>query len=126
MDKYGLTGLERLQHISEATGKIIHFCKGKSEADFLTDSMISSSILYQFIIIGEAIQYVDTDILKKYPYQWHLPRSFRNYIAHEYFGINLKQVYKTANELLPGFKILIDHIIENEGLPKEKKIKSQQ
>ncbi len=123
MDKYGLTSLERLQHISEAIEKIILFCKGKNERNFLTDPMLNSSILYQFIIIGEAIQYVDQDILKTYPYQWHLPRSFRNYIAHEYFGINLSQVYKTITELLPDFKILIDHIIEKESRSKGKKIK---
>ncbi len=48
--------------------------------------------------------YVDHEILKRYPYTWHLPRSFRNYVAHEYFGINLKQVYKTAKEVLPDLK----------------------
>ena len=51
----------------------------------------------------------------KYPYPWHLPRSFRNYIAHEYFGINLSQVYKTVTDLLPDFKILIDRMFEMES-----------
>ena len=54
------------------------------------------------------------ELLRKYPYPWHLPRSFRNYIAHEYFGINLKQVFKTITELLPEFKRMIDQIIESE------------
>ena len=113
MDRLQPTSLERLNHISEATGKILLFCENVSEQEFTNNDMLHSSVLYQFIIIGEAILYVDTEILKKYPYKWHLPRSFRNYAAHEYFGINLKQVFKTIREVLPEFKILIDEIIEN-------------
>jgi len=114
MDEYGLTSLERLEHISGATQKILTFCEGKSELEFLSDEMLHSGVLYQFLVIGEAIQYVETDIMKKHEYPWHLPRSFRNYIAHEYFGINLQRVYKTITDLLPDFKVLIDHIIKTE------------
>ena len=107
------TSLDRLKHISEATGRILKSCEKISEQEFIDNYMLNTSVLYQFIIIGEAIQYVDIEVLKKYPYKWHLPRSFRNYAAHEYFGINLNQVYKTIRELLPDFKILIDTIIIN-------------
>lgn len=117
MDKYGVSDTERLKHISEAVDLILAFCEGKSESDFLDDQMLSSSILYQFIIIGEAIRYVDQNLLEKYRYPWHLPRSFRNYVTHEYFGINLKQVYGTIKELLPDFKVLIDEMIEKESRP---------
>lgn len=105
------TTFDRLNHISQAAGKILEFCENVNEEDFINNEMLFSGVLYQFIIIGEAIQHVDMDILIKYPYQWHLPRSFRNYVAHEYFGINLNQVYKTIRELLPDFKVLIDRII---------------
>jgi uncharacterized protein with HEPN domain len=112
MVKYGLSDVERLKHISEAVESILTFCDGKTEADFLRDNMLNSSVLYQFIIIGEAIRHVNPDLLEKYDYPWHLPRSFRNYVAHEYFGVNLKQVYKTVIDLLPDFKLLVDRIIQ--------------
>jgi len=115
MDKHGLSDIDRLQHISEAVDLILTFCEGKSEADFLTDQMLSSSVLYQFMIIGEAIRYVDPVLLGKQQYPWHLPRSFRNYVAHEYFGINLNQVYKTITDLLPEFRRVIDQMIEEES-----------
>ncbi len=115
MDRHGISDIERLQHISDAVGLILVFCKGKSEADFSEDRMLASSVLYQFIIIGEAIRYIDAELLGKYQYPWHLPRSFRNYAAHEYFGINLKQVYKTIKQLLPEFKKVIDEMIEKES-----------
>jgi uncharacterized protein with HEPN domain len=105
--------LERLKHISLATEKVLKYCENVNEQEFIENDILNSGVLYQFIIIGEAIQNVDLTVLKKYPYQWHLPRSFRNYATHEYFGINLNQVYKTIREVLPGFKILIDTIIIN-------------
>ena len=116
MVKYGISDIDRLKHIADAVELIILFCKDKSEEDFIHDSMLNSSVLYQFIIIGEAIRFVNPELLAKYDYPWHLPKSFRNYIAHEYFGLNLKQVYKTVTDLLPQFKLLIDKIIEQESV----------
>jgi uncharacterized protein with HEPN domain len=112
MDDQLPTCFDRLNHISQAAGTILKFCENINEQEFIENEMLNNGVLYQFIIIGEAIRYVDIRIFKKYPYKWHLPRSFRNYAAHEYFGINLHQVYKTIRELLPEFKILIDKIIE--------------
>jgi uncharacterized protein with HEPN domain len=107
--------LERLKHISEATGKILKFCENKTASDFLHDDMFNSSVLYQFIIIGEAIRFIAPELLARYDYPWHLPRSFRNCVAHEYFDVNLKQVYKTITDLLPGFKAMVERMIEEES-----------
>ncbi len=106
------TPADRVRHISEACKKIMELCKDINEQEFIKDEILNNAVLYQFIIIGEAIRHVDTEILRRYPYQWHLPRSFRNYAIHEYFGINLSQVYKTIRELLPDFKVLIDTILD--------------
>ena len=57
------------------------------EAAFLVDVKTQSAVQYQFLIIGEAVRYIDGDILAKYNYPWHLPRSFRNFIIHVYHGI---------------------------------------
>ena len=114
MDERRDSSCDRLNHISQATDKILKFCENITEQEFIDNEMLNSSILYQFIIIGEAIQFIDPCILKKYPYPWHLPRSFRNYVAHEYFGINLSLIYKTIRNLLPGFKSLIDKIIDKD------------
>lgn len=115
MAKDPRSDLERLAHIAEALDLIQSFCKDKDVEEFIADKQLTSSVLYQFIVIGEAVRAIEPDLLAKYPYPWHLPRSFRNYIAHEYFGINLRQVYKTVTDILPDFKILIDKIIATES-----------
>jgi uncharacterized protein with HEPN domain len=100
------TPKERLEHISGAVLKIKSFVYGISKDEFLSDIIRQSAVLYQFIIIGEAIRHVDKSILDKYPYPWHFPRSFRNFLAHEYHKIRLESVYNAANDLDELLKII--------------------
>ena len=93
------TPKERVEHIKSAILKIKSFVKDKSLNDFMSDIIRQDAVLYQFIIIGEAIRHVDSSILNKYPYSWHIPKSFLNFIAHEYHKIRLESVYNAANDL---------------------------
>ena len=93
------TPKERLEHIKSAILKIKSFIRGKSLNDFISDTLLHGAVLYQFIIIGEAIRHVDKLILDKYPYPWHIPRSFRNFLAHEYHKIKPERVFIAAKDL---------------------------
>jgi uncharacterized protein with HEPN domain len=93
------TPKERLEHVRGAILRIKSLIIEKSITDFLADEVLQDAVLYQFIIIGEAISHVDKAILDKYPYPWHIPRSFRNYIAHEYHKIRIESVFNAANDL---------------------------
>ena len=78
MDKPTLK--ERAEHILIAIKLIKEFVTGIDETTFVKDIKIQSAVQYQFLIIGEAIRYIDDVILAKYSYPWHIPRSFRNFI----------------------------------------------
>lgn len=93
------TPKERFEHILTAIDRIKEFVANIDEKTFLTDIQIQSAVQFQFLIIGEAIRSVDHDILEKYPYPWHIPRSFRNYIIHEYHGIKMERVYYAIQDL---------------------------
>ena len=80
---------DRLEHIKAAILKIKSFVKDKSLNEFMSDTIRQDAVMYEFIIIGETIRHVDNSILNKYPYAWHIPRSFRNFIAHEYHKIRI-------------------------------------
>ena len=72
---------ERLVHIREAIGKIEVFVDDIGKDDFTNDQLVSSAVLFQFSVIGEAITHINTDLLKKFEYPWHKARSFRNLIS---------------------------------------------
>lgn len=105
---------QRAEHILDSIEKINKYTKDLSQEEFISNDLVQDAVLYLFSVIGEAVIYLDKDTLKKYPYPWHLVRSFRNYIAHEYFGINMKLVYQSIKQDLPALNTIITDLIKNE------------
>jgi len=93
------TPVERIEHILAAISSIREFMNDATLESFEVDVMLQSAVKYKFLIIGEAIRYVDQSILDKYPYPWHIPRSFRNYIIHAYHGIKIDRIYFATQDL---------------------------
>ena len=93
------TPKERAEHILESIKLIRDFTKDVDETSFLTDIKIQSAVQYQFLIIGEAIRYIDDGILSRYNYPWHIPRSFRNFIIHVYHGVKMERIYYATQDL---------------------------
>lgn len=93
------TPKQRVEHILKAIEMIKMFVLGMDLKEFLKDVKVQSAVQYQFLIIGEAITYIDKDILDKYDYPWHLPRSFRNFIIHVYHGVKLERIFYATQDL---------------------------
>ncbi len=83
------TPKERVEHILEVIKLIKEFVAGTDENAFIKDVKVQSAVQYQFLIIGEAINYIDDKILARYKYPWDIPRSFRNFIIHVYHGVKM-------------------------------------
>ena len=104
---------ERVEHILEAIRLIKEFVAGVDEAVFLSDIMLQSAVQYQFLIIGEAIRHIDNDILDKYNYPWHIPRSCRNFIIHVHHGIKAERIYYAARDM-DELEKQVNSILKNE------------
>lgn len=107
------TPKKRLEHVLESIELISEFVSGVDEKSFLQDIKLQSAVQYQFLIIGEAIRHVDDEILVKYDYPWHIPRSFRNFIIHVYHGIKMERIYYATQDL-GLLKTTVLNIIEGE------------
>jgi uncharacterized protein with HEPN domain len=109
-----LESLKRLQHIEKAIEVIKKYAANENVETFCEKSLIHDAVLFQFSVIGEAINHVENEMLEKYDYPWHKVRSFRNLIAHEYFNIKLPSVWQIILSALEGLKDIIQNIINNE------------
>ena len=109
-----LESFKRLQHIEKAIDTIKRYTESENVETFCEKSLIHDAVLFQFSVIGEAINHIEYEILEKYDYPWHKVRSFRNLIAHEYFNIKLSSVWQTIHADLPGLNDTIHSIIKNE------------
>lgn len=107
------TPKERVESILNAIRLIRQFVEGEDGISFSKDIKLQSAVQYQFLIIGEAIRHIDDEILAKYNYPWHIPRSFRNFIIHVYHGIKVERIYYATQDL-NGLEEQINRILTNE------------
>ena len=75
---------------------------------FTKDRKTYSATIREFIIIGEAILPL-LELLKiKFPeYEWQMVKDFRNFIVHEYFGVDLKIIWDITQLEIEELKLKI-------------------
>lgn len=93
--------LVRLRDINKSVKAIVAYTKDMNCNLFVKNKVIRDAVLYNFLIIGEAINNVDKEILKKSTYPWYKVKSFRNFVAHEYFNIKFESVWMIIEKDLP-------------------------
>lgn len=70
--------------------------------EFQTNDMLVESVLYKFIVIGEASANIPDEIQSHHPeVSWRLMSDRRNIMAHEYFRANRTIVLGTIQNNLP-------------------------
>lgn len=112
-----LDNLKRLQHVSKAIEDINKYVSNETADTFCEKDLIHNAVLFQFSIIGEAINFVSSDLLDQYDYPWYKVRSFRNLISHEYFNIKMEAVWQIIQTDLPRLQLIIQTILEKEFGP---------
>ncbi len=97
-----------IDDIIEAIQKIKKYSKGLSFEEFSKDHMVIDATVRNFEIIGEAVKHISQKVRSKYKnIPWAAMAGMRNKLIHEYFGVNVKVLWKTIEEDLPKLKPLI-------------------
>jgi uncharacterized protein with HEPN domain len=61
-----------------------------------------------FVIIGESVLRLDIDFIERNnQIEWHKIRGFRILIAHDYFGIDVEEVWDIIKNKIPELKVFI-------------------
>jgi uncharacterized protein with HEPN domain len=101
-----------LTDILEAIEAIDEYMKDIDYDTFCEDRKTYSATIREFIIIGEAISKVIDILQDKSPqYPWRTLKDFRNFIVHEYFGVNPRIIYDAAVLELEELKQIIKEIM---------------
>ena len=91
-----------LADIEESIAAIEDFTAGLEYESFAADRKTYSATLREFIIIGEAIANIPDEVKNRVPsIEWRLIKDFRNFIVHEYFGVDSKIVWDAVRKELP-------------------------
>jgi uncharacterized protein with HEPN domain len=105
----------RLMHILEAIHYISSFATGKTKIDIYDDPMFRFAIERQLEIIGEAANHISIDFKTKHPeIEWRKIVAFRNFVAHEYFGIDLELVWDIIVNKIPPLHNSVSNLLSVE------------
>jgi len=102
-----------LRHILGAIEKIESYVKDTPFKIFSKNTMIVDAVVRELEIIGEAANNLGNDFQKEYPQiPFRNMIEMRNFLSHEYFGVDEKVVWDTIKEDLPNLKNIIGKLLE--------------
>lgn len=91
-----------LQDMLNNAEKALDFVGGMELDQFFEDEKTSYAVVRALEIIGEAARKIPEDVRASIPeLQWREISAMRNKLTHEYFGVNMKVVWRTVREDLP-------------------------
>jgi uncharacterized protein with HEPN domain len=100
-----------IDDILESINAINDFVKEMKYEEFYNDRKTYSATIREFIVIGEAIVQIISILEKEYPmYPWRILKDFRNFIVHEYFGVNPQIVFDAATQELEELEEIMQKI----------------
>lgn len=101
---------ERILDMPEAIERIERYAMKGRDA-FENDELIQTWIIHHLQIIGEAASKLDQEFRGIYSeVPWPQIVAMRNVIAHEYFGIDLDEVWQVIEKDLPELKQKLNRI----------------
>lgn len=104
-----------LLSILDSISKIEKYTQDISNEDELfKDTETFDAVLMNFIVIGEMVTRLSEELTIHHKnMDWFKIKGFRNIVAHDYFGVDAKEVWNIIQLHLPKLKIEIQNIIQH-------------
>jgi uncharacterized protein with HEPN domain len=108
--------LFRLEDILDALERIDEYIQGLDLQTFEADQRTIDAVVRNLEIIGEAARHIPGFIVQAYPtVPWRHIRDMRNLLIHEYFGVDLKIIWRTISYDLPFLRSQLKQIKDDQN-----------
>jgi len=95
----------RIKDILKAIENIEKYTAKMTFAKFKKNQLVIDAVIRNFEIIGEASNHIPKSIQSAYPdIPWRQMIALRNFLVHEYFGIDFNTIWQTVHVHLPSLK----------------------
>jgi len=106
--------LDYLEDIIDAMEKGEKFTHNMKFNDFKNDDKTVFAVIRALEIIGEATKKIPKFFRKKYPkIPWKKMAGMRDKMIHDYFGVDLKVIWKTIKNEVPTVKPYLKEVVED-------------
>ncbi len=103
---------DRLLDIQEAIERIDRYAR-KGWLEFESNELVQVWVVRHLEIIGEAVRGLSAEFRRTNPHvAWRHIAAMRNVLAHEYFDIDLKEVWAAVENELPALSASVAAILE--------------
>lgn len=103
---------QRVRDMIEASREIRSFVAGMTFDQFAADRKTQKAVLADFNIIGEAAAHVPESVKHAHPtIAWQQARGMRNVVVHVYFAVDLRTVWDTIHNDLPGMETDLERVL---------------
>lgn len=103
---------EHICDILDAAALAISYVEGKERNDFLADVQLQDAVIRRLEIIGEAGRRISDNTRAAHPsVPWHDIVSMRNFLIHEYDGVDMDIVWDTVQSDLPKLISALEGIL---------------
>lgn len=101
-----------LLDILKAAQKIRQFSTGLDRLTLAQNEEKQSAILYQIIIIGEAVKRLSSEFRQQHPsIPWRDMAGMRDILSHQYDRINFDTLWDAIDKDLPELLILLEPLL---------------
>jgi uncharacterized protein with HEPN domain len=101
-----------LLDIAKAARLIRVFIGDMAKEDFFDDLKTQSSVLYQLLVIGEAVKRLSPEFrAQQVDIPWPLIAGMRDHLIHAYDTVDWDEVWKTATSDVPGLLTKIEPLL---------------
>ena len=103
---------ERLRDILDAMDRIDRYAT-LGRKSFEESELVQIWIIHHLLVIGEAAAQLGRGIHDAHTdVPWPQIVAMRNLLVHEYFGVDLGEIWKTVERDLPLFKASVERLLE--------------
>jgi uncharacterized protein with HEPN domain len=101
-----------LLDVAEAARLAMSFVQDASKASFLDDYKTQSAVLYQLIVMGEAVKRLSSEFRAQHAeIPWSLIAGMRDHLIHGYDIVDWDEVWKTVTSDVPDLLIKIEPLL---------------
>ncbi len=112
----GRDAADYLTDILTAIAEVEEFTRGMSYETFAADKKTVNAVIRSLEVLGEAAKKIPAPFRRKHPdVPWSKMAGMRDVLIHDYMGVDLKTVWKVAQERLPELRALLSGPDPEEG-----------
>jgi len=101
-----------LKHILEAIAIIEDYLSNIDEKHFHATQLLQDGVIRQLEVIGEASKNLPQNVREMAPaVPWKEMAGMRDKLIHQYFGVDIKAVWATAQQDLPEVQKEIEDLL---------------